>query len=287
MTEPLINHVSDTAFWVAHYRALESERADALFHDPLAKRLSGEQGAQIARTMSGSYFTSWAVVMRTCIIDDFIRFALAQGTDTVLNLGAGLDTRPYRMDLPESLRWIEVDYPNVIAFKEERLHDEKPRCQLARVKLDLANGADRQQMLADTDTQARKMLVLTEGVVPYLSAEEVGALAEDLRSLDHAAFWIIDYFSPMALKYRPRQMKRNLKNAPFRFEPKDWFGFFEQHGWHCKKMCYFAEEARRLKRPPQFPLWMKLIWSVRRHFISKQRRDAFGKLAGYALLEPR
>jgi len=39
--------------------------------------------------------SGWAIVIRTCIIDDYIRLAVAQGIDTVLNLGAGLDTRPY------------------------------------------------------------------------------------------------------------------------------------------------------------------------------------------------
>jgi methyltransferase (TIGR00027 family) len=287
VTDTLIDHVSDTAFWVAHYRGLEDERPDALFHDPLAKRLAGDHGKQIASAMPGGMFTSWAVVVRTCIIDDFIRFALAEGVDVVLNLGAGLDTRPYRMKLPSSLRWIEVDYPGVIAFKEERLQEEKSRCQLTRVKLDLTNGSDRRQMLASADAQAGKMLVLTEGVVPYLSEEEVGSLADEIKSLDHAAFWIVDYYSATAIKFRPRQMKHKLRNAPFKFAPQDWFGFFEQHGWRCKEMRYLAEEARRLKRPMQFPFWKKLIWAARSRFLTQQQRDDVQKLAGFALLEPR
>ena len=139
MTDTLIENVSDTAFWIAHYRALETQRADALFHDPLAGLLAGERGKQIANAMPKSFMTGWAVVIRTCIIDDYIRFAIAQGVDTVLNLGTGLDTRPYRLDLPRSLVWVEADYPDMIEFKEKRLSSEKPRCQLERVKLDLAN----------------------------------------------------------------------------------------------------------------------------------------------------
>jgi O-methyltransferase involved in polyketide biosynthesis len=51
MTEPLIRNVSDTAFWIAHHRAIETERPDALFRDPLAARLAGEHGEKIAAAM--------------------------------------------------------------------------------------------------------------------------------------------------------------------------------------------------------------------------------------------
>jgi O-methyltransferase involved in polyketide biosynthesis len=47
MAEHTITHVSDTARWTALYRATESARPDALFHDPLAERLAGEQGRTI------------------------------------------------------------------------------------------------------------------------------------------------------------------------------------------------------------------------------------------------
>ncbi|HXQ35706.1 MAG TPA: class I SAM-dependent methyltransferase, partial [Anaerolineales bacterium] len=103
MTDSPIESVSDTAFWIAHFRAVETERADALFRDPLAGVLAGDRGEKIARAMPMPQVTGWSVAIRTCIIDDYIRRAPEQGVDTILNLGAGLDTRPYRMDLPASL----------------------------------------------------------------------------------------------------------------------------------------------------------------------------------------
>jgi methyltransferase (TIGR00027 family) len=115
----------------------------------------------------------WSVVVRTCIIDDLMLSALAQGVDTVLNLGAGLDTRPYRVALPGSLRWIEVDYPHLIELKERRLSDEAPRCQLERVKLDLADVPARHTLLSTINSRSGTVLVLTEGVVPYLGVEDV------------------------------------------------------------------------------------------------------------------
>jgi methyltransferase (TIGR00027 family) len=287
MTDTLIEHVSDTAFWVAHYRALETERPDALFHDPLARILAGDRGKKIAHTMPMPLMTGWTVVIRTCIIDDYIRLAVAQGVDTVLNLGAGLDTRPYRMDLPESLVWVEADYPHVIEFKENRLSSEKPRCRLERVKLDLANLSERRQILARIDARAKKMLILTEGVVPYLSIEEAGSLADDLSRLDRACYWIVDYFSPEVIKYRRRRgMQRRMQNAPFKFTPEDWYGFFGEHGWRSKEIRYLADEGDRLERPIRLPLLPKIILKMRALFTSKERRVAFRKFAGYVLLEP-
>lgn len=121
MPEATIKNVSDTAFWIAHLRAIETERADALFRDPLADRLAGERGREIAEAMPMWRMIAWTVAIRTCIIDDYIRFAVVEGVDTVLNLGAGLDTRPYRMDLPGSLDWVEADYPQIIEYKKSRL----------------------------------------------------------------------------------------------------------------------------------------------------------------------
>ena len=285
MADTQIQHVSDTAFWIAHYRALETKRSDALFRDPLAERLSGDRGEKIARMMPRRFLTAWAVVVRTCIIDDYIRTAIAGGVDTILNLGCGLDTRPYRMDLPESLLWIEADYPDLIAFKESHLGNEKPRCRLRRVKLDLANEPGRQQLFRSADAQSTKLLILTEGVVPYLSEADVGLLADDLKAMEHSRFWIVDYFAPEVIKLRKRMTRRTMQNAPFKFWPADWFGFFEAHGWRRKDIRYLAEEGDRLKRPIQLSMLMKFVLGLRAIFRSKERRGAAKRFVGYALLE--
>jgi methyltransferase (TIGR00027 family) len=289
MTENLIGSVSDTAYWIAHYRAVETERPDALFRDPLAGVLAGDQGRKIARAMPMPLMTGWVVVIRTCIIDDYIRLALAEGIDGVVNLGAGLDTRPYRMNLPESLLWVEADYPQVINFKEQQLSGQTPRCRLERFKLDLANGSERRQFLESIRARSTKILVLTEGVISYLSVEEVGSLADDLTALGSVRYWIADYFSPQIVKFRRRWsgMRKRMRNAPFRFTPNDWFGFFEEHGWSAKEIRYLAEEGDRLKRPIQLPLLWKLLFKARAIFVSKERRAAFRKFSAYVMLVPK
>src|SRR5262245_13289490 len=102
-----IGDVSDTALCVAVYRAEESERPDALFKDPLARRLAGERGFHIARNMSHVAHIRWALSVRTVVIDRMIAELLDDGVDAIVNLGAGLDSRPYRLELPHSLKWVE------------------------------------------------------------------------------------------------------------------------------------------------------------------------------------
>jgi methyltransferase (TIGR00027 family) len=121
-----VTHVSDTARWTARYRATESARADALFSDPLAERLAGEQGRAIVASTPVSNRNGWWLIARTKIIDDAIAEAIADGCDRVLNLAAGLDTRPYRLDLPSDFPWIEADLPLLLAEKTQLLADQTP-----------------------------------------------------------------------------------------------------------------------------------------------------------------
>jgi len=60
------------------------------------------------------------------MFDQFIAEQCQQGVDMVVNLAAGLDTRPYRMALPPALEWVEVDLPGIVSYKEEILASEKP-----------------------------------------------------------------------------------------------------------------------------------------------------------------
>src|SRR5579871_6556408 len=107
-----VRKVSDTALWAAAFRARESERDDALFRDRFAGRLAGTRGFEIANSLSTeANHASW--VTRTYLFDEFLMREVAKGIDLVLNLGAGLDARPYRMDLPASLRWVEADDPHL------------------------------------------------------------------------------------------------------------------------------------------------------------------------------
>src|SRR3954447_19220040 len=144
--EALIRNISDTAKWVAIFRADESERPDGVFHDPFARRLAGKQGEEIARDIG---FNSWSFVARTFLFDEFIKQHVEQGYDMIINLAAGLDARPYRMQLPSTLQWVEVDLTEILNYKEEKLANEKPNCALQRIKQDLSDSKARKELFKD------------------------------------------------------------------------------------------------------------------------------------------
>jgi methyltransferase (TIGR00027 family) len=229
----LVANISDTAKWVAVFRAEESERPDAVFHDPFARKLAGEKGEQIANALGFSRENSWSFVARTFLLDEFIIRHVREGYDMVLNLAAGLDARPYRMNLPSSLQWVEVDLPGILEEKEKVLNDETPSCHLTRIKLDLADQKARTALFKKLNTEASKILVMTEGLIIYLTSAQVASFATDLSSQNNFKRWMFDMVSPALLKMIQERMGSALggSGAAFQFAPEEGEEFFLQYGW--------------------------------------------------------
>ncbi len=250
--EQAIRDISDTAIWAAIYRARETERPGALFRDPFAKRLTDERGRQIAAVMKAHDKHEWAWVMRTVLFDRFIAQEVGQEADLVVNLAAGLDARPYRMALPSSLRWVEVDLPSILDYKEEILRGEKPACALERVRLDLSDVSARRDLFRRLGEAAKKALIITEGLLIYLAADEVGTLAEDLAAPVSFQRWILDIASPGLLRLLQREVGASLEEAraPLKFAPPEGPAFFTRYGWRPVAVRSPFKEAARANRLP-------------------------------------
>jgi methyltransferase (TIGR00027 family) len=260
-----VRSISDTARWVAYFRARESERPDALFRDPYAERLAGERGFHIANTLPEGNKHEWAWVARTYLFDKFLADEILNGADLVVNLAAGLDARPYRMDLPASLHWVEIDLPEIVAYKNEMLAGETPRCHLERIALDLSDVPGRRELFADLNRRARKIVVLTEGLLIYFTAQEVAAFARDLAAGGHFATWIIDLTSPGQLKLMQRTSGAQLSDAgaAFKFGPPEGPKFFVPHGWMPKDVRGLLQTAAQFNRSPKglLPVVLDSDWN--------------------------
>lgn len=280
----VISHVSDTALWVAMYRAMETDRPDAIFRDPYARRLAGARGENILRSMPQGVNTAWAMIVRTKVLDEIVlRLVSESGVDEVLNLAAGLDARAYRLPLPASLRWTDVDFPDVIEYKMKELGAEHPACVYEAVGLDLSDGAGRGALFDRIDARANRVLVISEGLLVYLAAEQVAALAKDLSARSHFAYWLVDIASPRLLQLMNRTWGKQLTagRAPFLFGPAEGSAFFAPFGWREVEYRGNWDESRRLNRRMR-GAW---IWDIFMALSPPKQREQYRKFAGSLLME--
>jgi len=247
-----LRNISDTALWVAAYRAEESERPDAHFRDPFARRLAGERGFELLAAMPKGRALSWPMVVRTVLFDDIVRRALAEGVDRVVNLAAGLDARPYRMQLPAGLSWVEVDLPEILDYKSSVLYEETPACKLERRTCDLSDVFERRELFGRLGEGATKVLILTEGLLIYLQREQVEGLAADLAAVPAFRHWGTDLASPGLLRRMSSTWGKEVAaaGAPFQFAPQEGPDFFRPFGWRPRSVENSFYNAGRLKRLP-------------------------------------
>jgi methyltransferase (TIGR00027 family) len=279
-----IENVSDTARWVAVYRAMETARPDAIFRDPWADRLAGERGRQIVAEMKQGRQVAWSMITRTAVMDELILDRVANGgVDTVIDLAAGLDTRAWRLKLPPTLQWFDVDLPAITAYKQEVMRGEIPACRYEAIAVDLTEDAARAEVLRRLGGVAGTALVVTEGLLIYLTAEQVASLARALHATSSVRWWIADMANPILLQWMNRSWGKNVAagQAPFQFAPEDAGAFFAPLGWKVSLFRSGIEEAHRLGREMRL-MW---LWRALSRLYPAKRREAFRTMNGVYMLE--
>jgi methyltransferase (TIGR00027 family) len=258
-----IAHVSDTALMTAACRAMETERPDGLIRDPFAAQLAGSRGMAIARGLpGGTDLMCFGIGVRSRFLDRLIPETIsAHGIATVLSIGAGLDTRPWRLELPPTLRWVEVDFPPMLDYKDSVMASVAPKCRRERFAADVSNPSERERVFAaggDGPT-----LMITEGLLMYLPASTIEALAANAA----ASHWLLDAASlDMARRVRMDtfQSIENVRAADH-LDGVQILDVLERHGWvGLRRLTYgrgdvmeFAAERIaamfRNLRPDQMP----------------------------------
>jgi len=157
-----------TARWTAAVRAGERGRADALVDDPWAERLAGDEGmAWLAARTPESVVP---IIVRTRYFDDWLRSVAIDGPlRQVVLLGAGLDTRAWRLPWPAGTSLFEVDRLGTLAAKtgELALAGAEPRCDHRAVDGDLAGDWGSRLVAAGFDPSLPTAW-LAEGILFYL-----------------------------------------------------------------------------------------------------------------------
>ncbi|MFE7609674.1 SAM-dependent methyltransferase [Streptomyces celluloflavus] len=194
--------VSYTSQWTAAARALESERSDALFSDPLARSLAEPRGFELLDQYGGGGLVEF-VAIRTRYLDDAINDLVGQGVRQVVLIAAGMDTRALRLKLPDDITLYEVDHQALITEKEKRLARlaaPSPSVRLRRVGADLAGDWSAALRDAGFDP-ALPTLWVPEALLFFLTEEQSATLLRTLAANSAPGSWVaLDILSKSLLR---------------------------------------------------------------------------------------
>ncbi|KOG42224.1 class I SAM-dependent methyltransferase [Streptomyces decoyicus] len=175
-----------TALMVAAARAIETHRHDSLARDVYAEHFvlaapaSADWPVRMQQVPDGDADPLWGRFaryfgLRTRVLDDFLLRSVHTGARQVVLLGAGLDSRAFRLDWPPGCVIFEIDREGVLAFKHKVLVGLSATPKAARVPIPVDLRADWVGALTDAgfDTDAPSAW-LAEGLLFYLpSAAEM------------------------------------------------------------------------------------------------------------------
>ncbi|MFF8481077.1 class I SAM-dependent methyltransferase [Streptomyces antibioticus] len=222
-----------TAFLTADARAQATTDPAQDFHDPYAARFAALCPPAIhgiTRHTAGT-----AVVMaRTVLVDRLLAELFAHGgVEACVNLGAGFDARPYRMDWPQECRVIEIDSAPVLDLKDRLLPPADCTAPLERLRGDLRDAETMVDLLMSR-TAGRRCVVLAEGLLTYLSHDAVGALAAAVARLGTGTSWICDVLSVPSAESLARASR--IAGTPLEMRGLADLEAFETAGWRCERI---------------------------------------------------
>jgi methyltransferase (TIGR00027 family) len=231
--------VAKTSLLTAAMRAIETNRSEnegRLFTDPFAEVLAGSEGFSILEQVLAEMGEQPSIPLRTRYFDERIMQGLAQGIRQIVILAAGMDTRAYRLPFPDGTRVFELDRPEVLSYKQEKLGDALPHCVRPTVGVDLREEWQSKLVQAGMNTTERT-LWLVEGLLVYLEEAAVLTLFEKINSLSVSNSILLFDVLGRSLLDAPQMAKQlhfsEKLGAPWRFGVDEPEKFMEQFGWNA------------------------------------------------------
>ncbi len=262
--------LGSTAYWTAAVRALESKRTDRLFNDPWAATLAGTVGSSWIEQRSADSVIP--IILRTRFFDDFLqRIAADNSIRQVVLMGAGLDTRAFRLGWPQQMRFFELDQGPVLEYKEQILQSAaaKPNCERQIIKCDLTEPWEAALIKAGFDQQHPSGW-LFEGFLFYLSTEVLTHLLDRTMSLAAPGSYVgFDIINTITLTHPLTQTWVKMQaasGAPWIGTMDDPKEFLAKRGWKSKLTPLGAPEATYNRWPypvvPETIPGMPHLWFV-------------------------
>lgn len=162
--------VARTAYYCCGVRAEDARKRPPIVGDQFAELFMGPDGQDVFRRFAGLKIPNASNAARTRIIDDWLRERLLAEPDLrVILLGAGFDSRPFRL---AGGRWVEVDQPAIIALKNEKLPAARSPNPVERIAIDFATEKLEDKLEA---FEGERPVIVLEGVSMYLTEAQLRA----------------------------------------------------------------------------------------------------------------
>ncbi len=170
--------ITSTAFYCCGTRMQDADSVKPVCNDTYARIFMNEYGLNIFEAFKEFKYPNASNVTRHRIIDDILRRELKVDPNIqIILIGSGFDTRPFRL---VGGIWVELDEPQILNYKNERLPATNCKNPLKRIPIDFSNESLEEKLIS-FPSQLRTIIIL-EGVLMYLGYQTIEHLLNTLIS---------------------------------------------------------------------------------------------------------
>lgn len=262
-----MNPVSNTAFYCCGIRMEDARSKRPVCHDHYAERFMDGRGMAIFQPFRAETMPNISNITRCRIIDDYVAGEINNADQVkVITIGAGFDSRPYRL---AGGNWVELDEAQVIHYKNEKLPVDECPNPLIRIPIDFANESLGEKLQA-LDSQPHTVVVI-EGVFMYLEPAAIERTLAELQRVLPSHLLICDLMSKNFFNRFARRVHAKLVAAGGEFtqRPDEPEKHFLENDYRLVETMPMFKRAGQLgvlwdrARIPGFMVWLMLNYFMK------------------------
>lgn len=233
--------ISKTAFYCCGVRMEDAASANPVCNDTYAQVFMNNEGLAMLAAFKNETRPNASNVARHRIIDDLLQHELDTDSDRLIVLiGAGFDSRAFRL---KGGSWVELDEPQVISYKNERLPSEKSPNELQRIPIDFSSESVEDKLARFSN---RSAVIVIEGVFMYLEEQNIDRLLQTLGKLFPKHKLICDLMTREFFENSGKTISEKITGmgAPFKFTPDNPDELFLKAGYELNdKICIIEKSV--------------------------------------------
>lgn len=247
------NPVSKTAYYTLACRFWDAQKTNPVCKDTFATVFMNEEAHEIAEGFKTLVKPNASIVVRHRIISELVDKELTKNPSLqIINIGCGFDTRPFRHS---GGRWIELDEPALIAYKNSCLQPSKAKNPLSRIPIEFGNESLTEKLSPFSSPE--RVIVIAEGVTMYLEETELGNFLHSLKEFFPKHVLLCDLMSRAFYKKYSQEVHEQINSLGASF--KDIFEkpqvIFHQSGYQTKE-CISATLRSAELAAINIPSWL-------------------------------